>query len=55
MLNDLFLRLRSLLRRDSVEKDLDEELRFHLEQQTDVYARAGLSRDDAVRRARLEL
>ncbi len=55
MLNDLFLRLRSLLRRDSVENDLDEELRFHLEQQTDVYVRAGLSRNDAVRRARLEL
>jgi predicted permease len=55
MMNDLFLRLRSLLRRDSVEKDLDDELRFHLEQQVDAHMRDGASRDDAVRRARLEL
>jgi hypothetical protein len=54
MRSDLFLRLRSLLRRDSVENDLDDELRFHLEQQIDSYIRAGLSRDAAIRRARLE-
>jgi predicted permease len=54
MLNDLFLRLRSLLRRDSVEKDLDDELRFHLEQQVDSYVREGLSRPEAARRARLD-
>jgi len=55
MLNDFLLRLRSLFKPDSVEQDLDDELRFHLEQQVDVHMRAGLSRDDAIRRARLEL
>ena len=54
MLSDLFLRLRSLFRRDAVEPELDDELRFHLEQQVDSYLRHGLSRDEAVRRARLE-
>ena len=37
MLSDILLRLRSLLRRDIVEKELDDELRFHLEQQIDAY------------------
>jgi predicted permease len=54
MLNDLFLRLRSLFKRDAVERDLDDELRFHLEKQVDAYERSGLSRADAVRRARIE-
>ena len=43
MLSDLILRLRSLFRRDVVEQELDDELRFHLEQQVDVYMRQGLS------------
>jgi putative ABC transport system permease protein len=54
MLNDLFLRLRSLFKRDVVESELDDELRFHLEQLVDSYVRKGLRRDEAVRRARLE-
>jgi hypothetical protein len=33
MFTDLLLRLRSLLRRSAVEEELDDELRFHLEQQ----------------------
>ena len=53
MLNDLFFRLRSLFRRKSAETELDHELRFHLEQQTEKYATSGLSRDEALRRARL--
>jgi len=54
MLSDLYMRLRSLLRRDIVEQELDAELSFHLEQQVDSYVREGLSRHEAIRRARLE-
>src|SRR5215469_4239428 len=37
------LRLRSLLRRSSVERDLDRELQFHLDQETEENVRLGLS------------
>ncbi|HLG57134.1 MAG TPA: ABC transporter permease [Vicinamibacterales bacterium] len=54
MLRDWILRLRSLVRRDVVEQELDDELQFHMEQQVAAYMSQGLSRDDAMRRARLE-
>jgi hypothetical protein len=54
MLNDLYFRLRSLFRRSAVEKELDDELGFHLEQQMEKYVRAGLSREEAMRQTRLE-
>src|SRR5215467_9826461 len=54
VLNGLFYRLRSLFRRRAVEHELDEELRFHLEQSVERYVNSGLSREEAVRRARLE-
>ena len=54
MLSDLLIRLRSLLRRSAVENELDEELRFHLEQQVEKYVRAGLTQEEALRRTRLE-
>ena len=54
MFGDLMVRLRSLLRRGAVERELDDELQFHLEQQVDAHMRRGLSRDEAIRRARLE-
>ncbi|HZL93298.1 MAG TPA: ABC transporter permease, partial [Vicinamibacterales bacterium] len=54
MLSDLLNRLRSLFRRDIVERELDEEMRFHLEQQVDAYMQEGLDRRQALRRARLE-
>ena len=41
------LRLRSLLRRRRVEEELDKELRFHLDRQTEEYAAAGMARDEA--------
>ena len=41
------LRLRSLLRRSRVEAELDEELRFHLDQQAQAFAARGLPPDDA--------
>src|SRR5256885_850319 len=37
------LRLRSLLRRDELEQELDEEMRYHLERKTEQYVAAGLS------------
>jgi len=53
MLSDLVFRLRSLFRRNKVDAELDRELRFHFEQQVEKYLRSGLTRDEAVRRARL--
>ena len=44
MLNDLRIRLRALFRRNAVEGELDDELRFHFEQQVEKYARSGLTR-----------
>ena len=55
MLTDLLFRLRVLLRRHRVEQDLDDELQAHLAHQAAVYRKAGLSADDAARRARVEL
>jgi putative ABC transport system permease protein len=54
MLNDLRFRLRALFHRHAVEGELDDELRFHFEQQVEKYARSGLTREEARRRARLE-
>ena len=55
MLADVLFRLRALLRPGTVERELDDELRGHLDRATDKYVEAGMSRSDAVRRARLEL
>src|SRR4030095_16541320 len=41
------LRLRSLFRRDQVEAELDEELRYHLEREIEVNIAAGLSAEAA--------
>ena len=54
MLNDLLLRLRSLFRRKKVEDELDDELRFHFEQQVSKFIQSGLPSQEARRRARLE-
>jgi len=54
MLSDLFIRLRALLQRNAVENELDEELRFHFDQQVEKYAQSGLTREEARRRARLD-
>jgi putative ABC transport system permease protein len=54
MLNDWLIRLRAILRRDSVEQELDEELRFHLEHAIERHVESGMSRADAIRQARLE-
>ena len=54
MLSDLYIRLRSLLRRAKVDEELDEELRFHVEHQAEKYARSGMSREEALRLVRLD-
>ena len=53
MLDDLRFRLRSLFRRDDVENDLDDELRFHLERATEQHVARGLSPREAYRQAQL--
>ena len=50
----LLFRFRSLFRRSAVENELDDELRFHLEQQVEKHVRAGLTREEAMRQTRLE-
>src|SRR5215471_684260 len=54
MLNDIWIRTRSLFRRNKVESELEAELGFHLEAQINKYMRSGLTREEAQRRARLE-
>src|SRR4028118_2399552 len=46
-------RLRALVRKDAVERELDEEMAFHLEQETQKLVRAGVAPDEARRRARV--
>jgi putative ABC transport system permease protein len=55
MLSDLHFRLRSLFRRRAVESEMDGELRFHLDRQTEKYVVTGMPREQATRRARIEL
>jgi len=47
----LALRARFLLRRDAVERELDEELQFHVDRQVEEYIDAGVSPREARRRA----
>jgi putative ABC transport system permease protein len=46
--------VRTLTRRGRVERELDDEMRFHLEARADEMMRRGFSREEARRRARLE-
>ncbi|HJU73549.1 MAG TPA: ABC transporter permease [Gemmatimonadaceae bacterium] len=54
MLKRLRIWFRALFNRAAAESDLADELRFHLEQQTQLYVRQGLALDEAKRRARLD-
>jgi predicted permease len=54
MLSDLTFRLRALFRRDAVEAELDDELRAHFEKQVEKYEASGLTREESLRRARLD-
>ena len=55
MVSDLLYRLRALFRRNSMEAELEEELRAHLEHQVEKYVQSGMSREEAERRAKIEL
>src|SRR5436305_543585 len=54
MLNDLLFRLRSLFSRESLEAAMNEELRFHFEQQVAKLRQSGITEEEARRRARLD-
>ena len=53
-LNDLCLRLRALFFRRQLDSELEEEISAHLELQTRKYVQAGMSFDEAKRRACLD-
>jgi len=50
-LNILLARLRALLRRDAVLHDIDEEMRSHLEMETEANRQRGMTADEASRSA----
>jgi predicted permease len=54
VLSDLLYRLRALFRGGSVETELNQEVRAHLDHAAEKYVRAGASPEEAMRRARLE-
>ena len=51
--SDLRYRARALFNRRALERELDDELRFHIECEAEKYERAGVPRAEAMRRARL--
>jgi predicted permease len=51
--SDLRYRWRAIVSRGTVERELDDELRFHLEREAERYQQAGVPRDEALRLARL--
>ncbi len=54
MLDDLFFRVRSLFRRETVESEMEDELGFHWERQVEKHMKTGIDRDEALRRVRME-
>jgi len=53
MLSDLRYRMRALFRRDMLETELDQELRFHFEKEVEKNMRSGLTEEESRRQARL--
>jgi len=53
--SDLWLRLRSIFNSQVIDRELDEELTFHLEQRVAAAVSRGMTRDEAQRLARVEL
>jgi predicted permease len=53
--SELLHRMRAVVRRDAVERELDAELRFHLEREAEKLVRAGVPGAEAERRARIAL
>jgi putative ABC transport system permease protein len=52
MLSKLKMGLRALLRKSEMERELDDELRYHIEQQTEQNLRLGMNPDEARHAAR---
>src|SRR5579864_1021019 len=55
LLKNLLGGLRGLLRKEQVEREMDEELREYLDNATREKMRAGISREQAARAARIEM
>src|SRR5690348_15868922 len=53
MISDLLYRMRAIVRRGVTERELDDELRFHLERETEKLVAQGLRPADAAHQARL--
>lgn len=53
MLSDWMLRVRAVLKRSVVEREIDDELRYHFDRQVEEYVAKGMTRAEATRRARL--
>ena len=53
MLHDLWWRARSFFGRDRLDDEMDEEIREHLQRETEKFERAGLSHDEAQRQAQI--
>ena len=53
-LQSIFHRSRSLFRKNAVERELDQEMRFHVERQIAENLAAGMSPEEARRVAQLE-
>lgn len=52
--SDLRYRFRALFRRADIERELDAELRDHIERAAEKYERSGIASGEALRRARME-
>src|SRR5215469_17815539 len=46
--------LRAMARRSRMEREMDAELRFHVEAYAEDLVRSGIPREEAIRRARIE-
>jgi predicted permease len=53
ILTDLQSRLRALFRRSTVDHELDDELRFHIDQQVQKLVQSGVPKPEAIREAHL--
>jgi len=53
MFNDLRIRLRALFHPATMDAELNEELRFHLDNQVAKNLAAGITREEATRQARI--
>jgi hypothetical protein len=54
MWSDLIHRVRAVLRRNKVEKEIEQEFQFHLQHQIEKHLKAGMTVQEASMRARVE-